>query len=119
MHQFRVERDLHAVARDRKQVIVALRSSGADALTADAELFDLLELLRRGGHGDMDLLAIGNLEVHGLLRDDVRKGSVGAHELGEVMELREALFQLEAVALRLDLHRVLYRAERERPRRER
>ena len=67
----------------------------------------------------MDLLAFGNLEVHGLLRDDIRKGSIGTHELGEVMELREALLQLEAVALRLNLHRVLYRAERERPGRER
>ena len=119
VHQLRVECDLHAVARDRKQIVVALCISGTDALAADAELFDFLELLRRGGHGDMDLLALGDLEVHGLLRDDVRKGSVSAHELREVMELREALFQLEAVALRLDLHRVLYRAERERPRRER
>ena len=119
MHQFRVKCNLHAVARDRKQVIVAVCISGTDALAADSELFDFHELLRRGGHGDMDLLAIGDLEVHGLLRDDVRKGSVGAHELGKVVELREALFQLEAVALRLDLHRVLYRAERERPGRER
>ena len=119
MQQFWIEGDLHAVTRDRQQVVVVIGVSGTDALAADTELLNLFDLFGSGRYGDMDFLAIGHLEVHILLRDDIRKGSIGAHELGKVMELREALFQLEAVALRFNLHRVLNRPERERPGRKR
>ena len=92
MHQLRVEGDLHAVTGDRKQVIVVLCSSGTDALAADAEFFDLLDLFRRGWHCDMDLLAIGNLEVHGLLRDDIRKGSIALMSSGRLWNFVKRCF---------------------------
>ena len=104
VEQLRVEADLPAVVRDVEHVVVGrVDTAVPDDFGALHEFFDGFFLRFGRFDRDGDDVAVRHVEVELVGGQQVRVVVERAHELRQVMELRETLFDLVSASLRLDL----------------
>lgn len=103
VEQLRVERDLPAVAGDLEHIVHARVATGMNLLAALHQRLDLGELFGRRRDRDRVALELGEVEVEVVGGHDVAVAVERAHELGEVLEPREASLDIQAAALGLGL----------------
>ena len=103
VEQLRVERDLPAVAGNLEHVVHARVAAGVDLLAALHQRLDLGELFGRRRDRNRVALELGEVEVEVVGGHDVAAAVERAHELGEVLEPREASLDIQAAALGLGL----------------
>ena len=100
-----VEGDLSSVARDFEEVVDFRRHVAvACAVGPVGQFLHLVLLLVGDGHGDGHLFQFGQRQLDVVVGDHVGELLHCVHQLGQVLEPREPLFDLEAVAFGLQFH---------------
>ena len=103
--EFGVEGDLASVARDLEEVVVLRwHVAVAHAVRPVGQFLHLLLLPVGDGHWDGHLLQFGQWQLDVVVGDHVGELLHRVHQFGQVLEPREPLLDLEAVALGFQFH---------------